>query len=124
VLQQFKNGEVTGLKQDESKASYFGKRSPCDGLINWDWQKERVYNWVRAQANPYPGAFSFLRGKKIVIDQVAFDDFGYHQEQPNGLVLTLDPVRVKTPNGVLQLLNLRQGSEKIEINDILQENEN
>lgn len=124
VLKKFKKEKVTGLKQNESKASYFGKRTPEDGIINWNWQKERIYNWVRAQAHPYPGAFSFLRGEKIVIDQVAFDDFGYHQEQPNGLVLTQNPVRVKTPNGVLQLLNVRQGLEKIEINDILEENEN
>jgi hypothetical protein len=25
-------------------------------------------------------AFNFLRGEKIVIDQVTFDDFGYYQE--------------------------------------------
>lgn len=124
VLEQFKKAEVLGLKQDESKATYFGKRTPDDGLINWDWQKERIYNWVRAQAHPYPGAFSFFRGKKIIIDQVASDDFGYHQEQPNGLVLSQNPVRVKTPNGALQLLSVREGLDKIEINDILEGNEN
>ncbi|MFT7248355.1 MAG: methionyl-tRNA formyltransferase [Arcticibacterium sp.] len=124
VLEEFKKAEVLGLKQDESKATYFGKRTPDDGLINWDWQKERIYNWVRAQAHPYPGAFSFLRGEKIIIDQVAYDDFGYHQDQSNGLILTRNPVRVKTPNGVLQLLSVRQGLEIIEIHDILEANEN
>jgi methionyl-tRNA formyltransferase len=124
VLEQFEGEKVVGIKQDESKASYFGKRTPDDGLIDWNWQKERIYNWVRAQAYPYPGAFSFLRGKKIIIDQVAFDDFGYHQDQSNGLILTRNPVRVKTPNGVLQLLSVRQGLENIEIHEILESNEN
>jgi methionyl-tRNA formyltransferase len=124
VLQRFNEEQVNGLKQDETKATYFGKRTPDDGLINWNWQKERIYNWVRAQAHPYPGAFSFLRGEKVIIDQVVFDDFGYHQEQANGLVLSLTPLRVKTPNGALRLVAARQGLEKIKINDILEGNEN
>jgi methionyl-tRNA formyltransferase len=124
VLEQFKKCEVQGLKQDESKATYFGKRTPDHGLIDWNWQKERIYNWVRAQADPYPGAFSFLRGKKIIIDKVVPDDFGYHQDQSNGLILTRNPVRVKTPNGALQLLSVRQGLENIKIHDILKANEN
>lgn len=123
VLEKFEKEKVVGIKQDESKATYFGKRTPDDGLINWSWQKERIYNWVRAQAHPYPGAFSFLRGGKIIIDQVAFDEFGYHQDQSNGLILTLNPVRVKTPNGVLQLLKIRQGLENIRVHDILKANE-
>jgi methionyl-tRNA formyltransferase len=124
VLHRFKEEQVNGLKQDETKATYFGKRTPDDGLINWNWQRERIYNWVRAQAHPYPGAFSFLSAEKIIIDQVVFDDFGYHQEQTNGRVLSLNPLRVKTPNGVLRLVTVRQGLEKIKINDILEGNEN
>jgi methionyl-tRNA formyltransferase len=124
VLEQFEQEKVIGIRQDESKATYFGKRTPNDGEINWNWQKERIYNWIRALANPYPGAYSFLRGQKVIIDQVEFDDFGYHQDQTNGLVLTKNPLRVKTPNGVLKLLSVRQGLEIIKINDILEENEN
>ena len=124
VLERYKKGKLEGIKQDELKATYFGKRTPNDGLINWNWQKERIYNWVRAQAYPYPGAYCFLKGEKIIIDQVTFDDFGFNQDQPNGLVLTKNPVRVKTSNGVLQLITIRQGLEKIVINDILEENEN
>lgn len=124
VLELFKVENVYGLKQDELKATYFGKRTPEDGQINWNWQKERIYNWVRAQAYPYPGAFTFINGEKIIIDQVACDDFGFHQDQPNGLILTINPVRVKTPNGVLRLITVRQGLEKIIIKDILKGNEN
>ena len=53
-----------------------GKRTPHDGRINWGWQKERIRNWVRAQAYPYPGAFTFYEGldEKVVIDEVAFSD--------------------------------------------------
>ncbi|MFV0329874.1 MAG: methionyl-tRNA formyltransferase, partial [Dysgonomonas sp.] len=59
VLNNLIRGKVKTIKQDHSQATYFGKRTPDDGLINWDWQKERIYNWVRAQSFPYPGAFTY-----------------------------------------------------------------
>ncbi|MBO6762588.1 MAG: hypothetical protein JJ909_16650, partial [Roseivirga sp.] len=47
VLNQIAKGEMNPKKQDESLATYFGKRTPEDGEINWNWQKERIMNWVR-----------------------------------------------------------------------------
>ena len=59
VINMIENEQVVFVEQDETKATWFGKRTPEDGEINWNWQKERIYNWVRAQSSPYPGAFSF-----------------------------------------------------------------
>lgn len=119
VVLSYKEGEILSYPQDTSKASYFGKRMPDDGYINWNWQRERIQNWIRAQSLPYPGAFCYLDGKKIVIDEAQPDDFGFHQEQLNGLVITVDPVRVKTPNGVLQLTKIREGGDLIQKGVIL-----
>ncbi len=107
VLTQISNNRLSLTEQDSERATYFGKRAPDDGQINWDWQRERVINWVRAQAAPYPGAFSWIKAEKVIIDQVLLDDYGFHQETPNGTILTLDPLRVKTPNGVLQITKIR-----------------
>lgn len=119
VIELFQKGEVKTSKQDEQLATYFGKRTPGDGTINWNWQKERIFNWVRAQAHPYPGAFTLMNGNKVVIDEIAFDNYGYRDEYPNGLVLTTNPTRVKTPNGVVRLTNIREGQEHLEIEKIL-----
>ncbi len=109
VLEQFRNNDLRLIEQDNSKATYYSKRTPEDGNINWSWQKERIRNWVRAQANPYPGAFCWLDGKKIIIDQVAFSDLGYKDSDPNGLILSVEPtVIVKTPNGAIELRNIRE----------------
>jgi methionyl-tRNA formyltransferase len=113
VIARFKQGIVDSKPQAHKKATYFGKRTPDDGQIDWDWQKERIRNWVRAQAHPYPGAFSYINGMKVIIDRVEYDDFGFHQNQPNGLVLSIDPVRVKTSNGVLKLTHIREGKSTI-----------
>jgi len=119
VIELFQKGEVKSLKQDEQLATFFGKRTPEDGAINWNWQKERIKNWVRAQAQPYPGAFTHIKGNKVVIDEIAFDNYGFREGQTNGLILTENPVRVKTPNGVVRLTTIREGKEHIRIENIL-----
>jgi methionyl-tRNA formyltransferase len=108
VLLKIQNGQLKRTPQDNRKATFFGSRTPEDGRINWDWQKERIRNWVRAQANPYPGAFSFYGDQKITIDKVVYSDFGYQYDQPNGLLLSTDPLLVKTSNGVLELEAIRE----------------
>lgn len=119
VTELFHQSEVVGSTQNEQLATYFGKRTPEDGTINWNWQKERIRNWVRAQAHPYPGAFTLMNGNKVVIDEIEFDQYGFRGEHPNGLVLTTNPVRVKTPNGVVRLTNIREGKEHLRIEKIL-----
>ena len=112
VIDSFNQGKLKPKKQDPKKATYYGKRIPDDGLINWNWQKERIYNWIRAQAHPYPGAFTFLNGKKITIDEISYSDNGYEYNQPNGMILNGDPLIIKTPNGAVEIKSFR---EKIEL---------
>jgi methionyl-tRNA formyltransferase len=108
VIDLFSNGSVSSFPQDETKATYFPKRTPEDGRINWDWQKERIYNWVRAQAAPYPGAFTFINKEKVVIDWITFSDRGFRFEQPNGLVLKGGKnAEIKTSNGVIKITKQR-----------------
>ncbi len=54
-------------KQDISKGSYFGRRRPEDGRIDWRWPSRRIFNLVRAVTHPYPGAFCFADGKKLLV---------------------------------------------------------
>ena len=54
--------------QDHSQATSVPQRKPEDGLIRWDQLSARqAYDWVRAQTQPYPGAFTFLDKAKITI---------------------------------------------------------
>ncbi len=62
-FENYKNGIVTFTEQVEAEATYTCKRIPEDGNIIWDQDSMNVYNFIRALAHPYPGAFSFHRDK-------------------------------------------------------------
>ncbi len=120
IVSRAKQNKLRGIKQDDLLATFFGKRTPEDGLIDWNWQKERIRNWIRAQAYPYPGSFTFYKSKKLIIDEISFSDYGFSQNQPNGLILELFPkVKIKTPNGVIQLETYRFNINELEKGKIL-----
>lgn len=54
-------------KQDESKASYFGKRTPEDGRIDFSKSAREVFNLVRGVSRPFPGAFAEIGGRRYTI---------------------------------------------------------
>lgn len=47
--------------------SYGAKRTPSDGRIDWNQEASKIYNFIRAQSRPYPGAYSYYQGRKIII---------------------------------------------------------
>ena len=60
-------GTAPRLPQDPRRASFWPKRTPADGLIDWDMRPTALDAWVRAQTRPYPGAFTFLGETKVVV---------------------------------------------------------
>lgn len=61
---------VTFKKQDEEQRTIFPQRKPEDGEIDLDKTANEIYNFIRAQSSPYPGAFiKTVDGKKIVIEK-------------------------------------------------------
>ena len=55
---------------DLSKGSYYGRRRPEDGRIDWSKSAKEIHDLVRAVAPPFPGAFSgSLRIHKTKIDE-------------------------------------------------------
>jgi len=51
----------------QGEPSYYPKRTPEEGDINWQNDMLEIYNFIRAQTKPMPGAFTFSNGKKIII---------------------------------------------------------
>jgi methionyl-tRNA formyltransferase len=55
------------IPQDPSRASSWPTRTPADGLIDWETRAPYLYDWVRAQTRPYPGAFTFLGPDRVIV---------------------------------------------------------
>jgi methionyl-tRNA formyltransferase len=64
---EFESGEVPRTPQDDSAATWWPKREPHHGLIDWTRTPGEVYDWIRGQTRPYPGAFSYLDGRKVTV---------------------------------------------------------
>lgn len=67
ILPKIIEGNAPGIRQDHLHASYGGARIPDDGVINWNMTVSQIYNFIRAQSDPYPGAFTWLEYKKVKI---------------------------------------------------------
>lgn len=102
VLPAIKHQQFTRQKQDEATASYFGRRTPADGEINWHQPAQSVYNLVRAVTEPYPGAFTLLGKAKIIIWRAQALDIE-HAYNP-GTVISTEPLRIACSKGVLEVI--------------------
>lgn len=68
VLIGLRDNTLVPVKQNDEEATYTLKRSPEDGLIDWNQSIRDIHLLIRAISRPYPGAFSMYDGKsKIVI---------------------------------------------------------
>jgi len=66
-LPELKLGEWNPKPQDESQATYYGKREPCDSIIDWSKSALEIDRLIKASSLPHPGAFTFFNQKVVTI---------------------------------------------------------
>lgn len=104
LLPNIKKGVINPQKQDESEATYLGRRKPEDGFINWAKPASEIALLVRAVSKPLPGAFTFLSGKKLIIWKAdAIKTNKYIGEPGRIAAIKGDAILVHTGNGVLKI---------------------
>ena len=62
ILPQLLAGTAQRLPNDIAHGSYFGRRTPEDGRIDWSKSAQAIHDLVRAVAPPYPGARTTVAG--------------------------------------------------------------
>lgn len=60
-------GTAPRRRQEEHLATYATQRSPEDGRIDWSWPAPRIFDFVRAQSDPYPGAWCLFEGQRLSV---------------------------------------------------------
>ncbi|GKV89588.1 bifunctional UDP-4-amino-4-deoxy-L-arabinose formyltransferase/UDP-glucuronic acid oxidase ArnA [Pectobacterium carotovorum] len=102
-LPLIRSREITLTRQDESRASYFGRRTAADGLIDWHKSAREINNLIRAVTEPYPGAFTFLGERKVTIwrARVVKDKIG---GEP-GAIISTSPLVVSCGEDALEIVS-------------------
>lgn len=100
----FASGQVPRTPQDHSMATHYARRQPEDGLIDWSQPADAIYRLVRAVSRPYPGAFTFASGKKVMIWRARPIEGTDTGSAPGTIIMTREgkPV-VQTAGGLLTL---------------------
>jgi len=66
-LPDLKNGIWNPIPQDESLATWYGKRKPEDGFIDWNRTAEEINRLIKATTKPHPGAYTYFNNQKTII---------------------------------------------------------
>jgi len=71
------NGTITPVEQRHELATYCAQRLPNDGNVNWYKPARYVYNFIRAQSDPYPGAFTWYENGMLRIWKARLFEYEY-----------------------------------------------
>ncbi len=114
VLPLMKTGKFPLIKQDISRGSCFGRRTPEDGRISWEWPAERIYNLIRAVTKPYPGAFCVMPDAEKMILWWGVPEEAKKEGLLSGSLTIEDKmVFVQAGEGRIRLLNIRIGEQEL-----------
>lgn len=108
---------LEGLKKGDTKprpqtgiASYAPLLKKTDGLIQWSKTAKELYNFIRGM-NPWPGAYSFLEGKRVKILK-AIPEEG---DDEAGIIskVTKDKLLIGTGKGLLSILEVQPDGKPV-----------
>jgi len=81
LIEQLSRGEKPATVQDHSQATYLAVRRPADGEIDWSRPADEIERLVRSASRPYPGAFTYLKGRKLLVLSAKTADYSNWQAQ-------------------------------------------
>lgn len=103
-------GTAPRIPMNLAEGSYFGGRRPADGLIDWTKSAVRIYNLIRGVTHPYPGAFTYLYGKKILV----WSAWPVAGSAEPGTIVSTEPLLVGTGEGLLEIRTLQlEGEDEV-----------
>ncbi|MBN1343219.1 MAG: methionyl-tRNA formyltransferase [Phycisphaerae bacterium] len=81
VMREIDADKLRPRKQNPDDARYFPLRFPEDGLVMWDvLTAEEIHNRIRALRPPYPGAFTYYNGRKVILVASELREFEFRGE--------------------------------------------
>lgn len=88
-LPLLKKNHYNPVIQDESKATYWRKRSVKDGIIDWRMGNQAILNLIRALTKPYPGAQFEYKDKTVTVWSARKVTHLVNQNMEPGKIITI-----------------------------------
>ncbi|HHM02574.1 MAG TPA: methionyl-tRNA formyltransferase [Caldithrix abyssi] len=120
TLDRLQKGTVTPQAQDDRRASRAPKLTPENTRILFNQPYTRVGNFIRG-LSPYPGAYTFLEGKKLKILKAVGDKQDFPHARPGEITgITKDSISVACQPGTIIIKRLQlQGKKQMDVRDFL-----
>jgi methionyl-tRNA formyltransferase len=110
-LRALLDGTAPRRPQGPADSPTLPKRTPGMGITDWNRPARAVHDWIRALTWPYPGAFGFLAGRKIMLWASALDGTGAAGVAGKVLGWDEDGVRVAAADGVILLSSMSDAGD-------------
>jgi len=113
VRSQLEHGNIKAESQSLAEATYRPRRQPQDGLIDWNRDPRAQYDWIRAQTDPYPGAYTFHDGTQLTVWRGEPVDTPADDARPGEILDIVDGegVDVRSGDGTIRLQRVRPGEK-------------
>ncbi|CAI9397794.1 MULTISPECIES: bifunctional UDP-4-amino-4-deoxy-L-arabinose formyltransferase/UDP-glucuronic acid oxidase ArnA [Citrobacter] len=108
ALPAIERKEIHDVQQNESEATYFGRRTPEDSFLTWNRPATTLHNMVRAVAAPWPGAFSYSGTQKFTIWSSRVH--AQNQTAQPGTVISVSPLLIACSEGALEVVTGQAGN--------------
>ncbi|MGJ1033899.1 bifunctional UDP-4-amino-4-deoxy-L-arabinose formyltransferase/UDP-glucuronic acid oxidase ArnA [Escherichia coli] len=107
TLPAIKHGNILEIAQRENEATCFGRRTPDDSFLEWHKPASVLHNMVRAVADPWPGAFSYVGNQKFTVWSSRVHPHA-SKAQP-GSVISVAPLLIACGDGALEIVTGQAG---------------
>ncbi len=112
TLPKYLKGEITPIKQDESKVTFAPLIKREDEKLDLNDTRRNIYNKIRA-LNEEPGAYALLDDEIIKIYEAVEIDKEYKGENGEIVDTTKDLIIIKVSDGALGLRKIKPASKRI-----------
>lgn len=118
TIRDLEKGELKGMPQDGSMATYAPILSKKDGLIDWSQSAKAVANRIRGLV-PWPVAYTYVDGKLLKIFEAHAASEPCHEE-PGTIIRSKEHLAIATGDGVIYPIEVQlEGKKRMKCEDML-----
>jgi methionyl-tRNA formyltransferase len=105
-LRKLLDGTAARRPQGAADGPPLPKRTPEMGITDWNRPARSVHDWIRALTCPYPGAFTVIAGRKLMLWAAAVDRACAGPAAGKVLGCAEEGIRVATADGAIVLTSV------------------